>query len=109
MRIAYIADDGTQFDSEIDCLKYEFVLDFPHVKDIRMYTMRDEELTDVFSDVTYGKADKIVVPNENALKGLHKLADFYGFDAYYEISECGKWIWSEEAYIYVKEKSINED
>ena len=109
MRITYIADDGTQFDSEIDCLKHEFVVNFPHVKDIRMYTMSGEELTDVFSDVTYGKADKIIVPNDDALESLHELADFCDFDAYYKINECGEWIWSEEAYIYVKEKSINED
>ena len=100
MRVTYIADDGREFDDEFDCLDYEWKISHPCLKDVCLYDKHDKKLDNIFSEETYYIADRIIVPNENALKDLQELAIYTGFFCYEDIVECGEWIfdYSKEAF-----------
>ena len=41
MRTVYIADDGKEFDNEFDCEHYEWILNHPNLKYIKIYDLQD--------------------------------------------------------------------
>lgn len=93
MRIIYIADDGKEFDDEWNCKFYEWRMEHIHLNDIRFYEKNGRLLTSSpFSDLHYNKTETIIVPNEEALKDLHALAEYTGFCDYDSINEVGTWI-----------------
>ena len=69
MRILYIADDGKEFEDEFECEHYEWMLNHPNLKYIKIYDNRTGELfDDIMTDDAYNYGDKVVIPTEFALK-----------------------------------------
>lgn len=95
MRIIYIADDGTQFDNEVDCEDYEWKLDHPHLKDVRIYDKNGIEFTDVFSEDAYSHSAKVVVSTDDAAKDFQALAEYTGYCCYDQIKMAGEWRFDE--------------
>ena len=102
MRIVYIADDGKEFDDEFDCLDYEWKISHPYLKDVRLYDEYNKELGNIFSEETYGIVERIIVPNENALKDFQELAIRTGFCCYEDVDECGEWAFDNDKEAFVK-------
>lgn len=102
MRVVYIAYDGKEFDDEYECEHYEWELNHQYLKDVHFYDKNGNELEDKFSDDTYGKTEKIVVLNKDALKDLQELERRTGFLCYRNVVECGVWIFDHEKEIFIK-------
>ena len=94
MQIIYKANDGTLFDHEQDCLDYEWRQEHPEIEDLVLTTSTGEILSNIMSEYTYGSVYKIVVPDEHALAALHKLADYTGYENYFDIDAVGTWAWA---------------
>ena len=102
MKVIYIADDGKEFDDEFNCREYEWKLNHPHLKDVCFYDVNNEILSDITSEETYNITERIVVPNEKALKDLHELTYYAGFCCYESINDCGEWVFNMEKGRFVR-------
>ena len=102
MKVIYIADDGKEFDNEYDCESYEWKLNHAHLDEICFYDKNGNKLDDVYSEDTYNNSERIVVPNETAMKELQELAHYTGYCCYYDIIECGEWHFDDKVGTFVK-------
>ena len=103
MRTIYIADDGKEFDNEFDCEHYEWMLNHPNLKYIKIYDNRTGELfDDIMTDDAYNYGDKVVVPTESALKDLNDWATYSGYCYFHQITEVGTWVFNEDENVYEK-------
>lgn len=102
MKVIYIADDGKQFDDEFACEDYEWMLNNPHINDIIFYDKDSNELKEIFLEDTYLETEKVVVPNEEAVKALYEFTRRTGFCCYYDITEVGIWIFKEDEEGFVR-------
>ena len=102
MRIVYIADDGTHFDDEYECRDYEWMQRHRALNDVVIFDKDGNWLKDIFSEDTYSKAMKIVVPNRAASLAFIDLAQYTGFCTYEDINRAGIWVWDEEQVCFVK-------
>ena len=93
MRTVYIADDGKEFDDKFECEDYEWLLNNPYLKDIKMYDEDGVVLKDIFDEETYDYAMKIVVPTDEAAVALRDLGERNGWCAYADIKASGTWVW----------------
>lgn len=100
MRVIYIADDGTQFDDEYDCKDYEWRLNHPHIKEVRVFNKDGVELTDILSEDTYNHSARIVIDSHEALKDLRDLAGYTGYCAYEWIDKVGEWKFNENIELF---------
>ena len=96
MKIIYIADDGKQFNNEFDCEHYEWLLNHPNLKYIKIYDEKDELIEDVLSDDAYNYAQKIIVPTDLAAKELQDWAVYAGYCYFEHITTAGTWIYEEK-------------
>ena len=104
MKVVYVADDGTQFDDEYECLNYEWRAAHPHLKDVRVYDECGKLLEDLFSEDNYGSSDVVIIDSEEGALDFCDLACLCGFCNYYEnITGAGKWSWDYEKCRFVKE------
>lgn len=101
MKAIYISDDGKIFEDEWECKDYEWRLKHP-LTDIHFYDENNNELTDIFSEESYSKTEKVVVSNEKTLKELQEFADYIGFYCYYDIDECGEWVFDYKKEGFIK-------
>jgi len=101
MKIIYIADDGTQFDNEVDCTDYEWKLNHPNLKDIFIFDEDGNELKDIFEEDTYNNSMKIIVSTDEAVKDLQELAGYTGYCCYYNINKVGEWIFNKHDEMFV--------
>lgn len=95
--IKYIADDGKVFEDQYECIEYEMLEDNPYINDIKFFDENGNKLTfkstDDF-DSFFGNVYKIVIDNDDQVKSLKKLGDFYGWiDALESINEVGTWVY----------------
>lgn len=102
MKVIYIADDGKEFDDELACEDYEWKLNHPHFKDVHFYDEDGNELDDVFSEGTYNKTEKIVIPNNDALNDFQDFAEYTGFCCYDGVVDCGEWNFDNDTAEFVK-------
>lgn len=93
MKTIYIADDGTQFDDQWECLDYEWVLRHPLAKDIVLYNEDGEILNNLFDEETYEYVMKIVVPTDEAAYALRELGERNGWCSYSDVKTAGTWVW----------------
>lgn len=93
MRTVFIADDGTEFDDELDCKDYEFrkSLDLEGIELCDKYGTR----YDPYSERGYNKVVKIIVKTEEAVSVLNKIAKYTGFVLYEDVNSVGTWIFKE--------------
>lgn len=96
MRTIYIADNGKEFDDQFKCEDYEWLLNHPHLKNVKCYDKDGKQLEDIMEDDTYNYCYKIIVPTDEAVKELNDLADYAGFCFYLHITETGTWIYKED-------------
>ena len=73
MKIVYIANDGTQFNNEDDCIDYEWGLKNPEIYTINCFDWNGEKLVDIFRIHTYMYCHKIIIPTNKAAQQLSKL------------------------------------
>ena len=95
MRAIYIADDGKEFDDKFECEHYEWLLNHPHLKNIKCYDKDDNKLEDIMEEDTYNNCYKIMVSTDEAVKELGDLAHYTGYCEYSNITETGTWIYKE--------------
>ena len=101
MRTIYIADDGKEFDDEFECEHYEWMLNHPNLKYIKIYDNRTGELfDDIMTDDAYNYGDKVVIPTEFALKDLHDWATYSGYCYFHQITEVGTWLFNDNEKAY---------
>ena len=101
MKAIYISDDGKIFEDEWECMDYEWRLEHP-LTNIHFYDENNKELTDIFSEESYSKTEKVVVSSEKTLKELQEFANYTGFCCYYDIDECGEWVFDYKKETFVK-------
>lgn len=92
MKIIYVADDGTQFDNEFDCEDYEWKLNHPHLREVRVFGKDGNEFNNIFEEDTYNYSEIIIVPDDEAARNLQELADYTGYCYYSHITKAGEWI-----------------
>lgn len=108
MRTVYIADDGKEFDDEFECKHYEWILNHPNLKYIKIYDNRTGELFDnIMSDDAYQYGDIVIIPTEFALKDFRDLASYRGYCCFYQITEVGTWLFNENKSVYEKVGELN--
>ena len=95
MRTVYIADDGKEFDNEFECEHYEWMLNHPHLNDIKCYDKDGKLFEDIMADDTYEYCQMVVVPTDECAKELSDLADYTGYCYYEYITEAGTWVFEE--------------
>ena len=103
MRTVYIADDGKEFTDAFECEDYEWMQNHKDLRNVTFYSEDGTILTDIFSEDTYGSADKVLVPNNAAVKDLHEFGEYTGFCCYEDITEPGEWCWDENEMGYVRQ------
>lgn len=95
MKTIYIADDGKEFANKFECEHYEWILNHPHLKNIKCYDKNDNEFEDIMAEDTYNYCHKIIVPTDEVAKELNDLAKYTGYCYYSHITEAGTWIYEE--------------
>lgn len=101
MKVLYIADDGKKFENKFDCLEYEWKLNHPSLKDICFYDKDNNLLEDIFSDKIYQITEKVVVTNKDQLGDLFEFARYTGFCSYYDIIDCGEWVFNGNIFVKI--------
>lgn len=85
MRTVYIADDGTEFDNELDCESYEYEL---NVKNNTIIMFNEEgELLDSSNYMNIENCYYIKIKTNNDLEILQKIYEYTGFIVPNEIGE----------------------
>lgn len=102
MKIIYIAEDGKEFDDELECEHYEWLFNHPHINEIQCYGKGGVKLKDLLSEETYSLVMKIIVKSEEELKELHDLAIHTGFMCYRYITDIGTWVFDDKTEWFVK-------
>lgn len=103
MRVLFIADDGKEFDDEFECEHYEWMLNHPNLKYIKIYDGRTGKLfDDIMTEEAYCYGNKIEVPTELALKDLHDWAMYSGYCYFYHLTETGTWLFNDNKNVYEK-------
>ena len=90
----YKANDGTMFNDEDECLRYELE---QAVKNSRfvIYNADGEEINilDVGADDALSNAEYVTVESEESLAAYNNLCEFYG---YYAIESTGHWYYDHD-------------
>jgi len=99
----WIADDGTQFDDEIDCKRYELKqrLSQTTLQVINSETGIAYEGQSIITQKTYNECEAVIVKDDKALSDMKAIQDFTGF--YYEIDSIGKWRYDDDECKWIKE------
>lgn len=106
MKVIYIADDGTHFDNELECVTHEWFLTHRAINDIEFLDKNGNWLGDFLSEDTYNNVMKIVIPNRAAMHDFIDLAQYTGFCAYADIDSMGTWVWDDKRSQFVRETTV---
>lgn len=100
MRTIYIADDGAQFEDKWECEVYEFCQTLPDLDKIILVDDNGKILNSdsmlLFDEDTYTNTQVIIISSAEAVKSLHKIAEYTGFCEYKDITQPGFWRWGLE-------------
>lgn len=99
MKVIYRADDGREFEDEFECEDYEWKMKHPRINNIKAYDADGNELSNLFSEVTYGNAEKLIIPDEAAAKELRELGKYTGFTCYEWIDSAGTWVYDDSKFV----------
>lgn len=102
MRVVYIANDGKEFDDEIDCLTYEEYSSYDKLYDIEIFDADGYNLyieKNDWGEYAYNNSQTVVVHNEEELKELHRLADYTGWGEWEKITSPGIWEFTKFDYL----------
>ena len=101
MTVIYKANDGKEFNNEIDCINYECKV---KLGNSRFYDYNNNDITDkVFEEETYFKVNKIVVDNDVSAEAIRELGKDFGFCNYSDIISAGIWIWNYNTNLFEKQ------
>ena len=98
----YVADDGVLFYDEYECEAYEWKLNHPNLKDVHVFNKDGVEFEDIYSEDAYNYSEKIVVPNEEALRDLQELAHYTGYCCYEDIDKVGEWVFDKKRDTFIE-------
>lgn len=93
MRVEYIADDGTRFDNEWDCMAHEDMLNHPNLKFVS-WILEDGTICGLdrcFDEDVYLNCIRIIVPSDEAAADVRWLAKHCGYCDYEAITSMGVW------------------
>lgn len=88
----YMANDGSFFSNEDECIRYEMNLILADTT-LRVYK-GNKRLKDLLSDDTHNYCTRVVVPDQDALYDLDVVKDYTGY--YYGIDNVGTWKYNDE-------------
>lgn len=94
----YIADDGTRFEDEQDCIMYEEQLAYDEIKhDLIMF---DNQNTIIESPCEISDAEMVVIKTLHAFDCFLELCGTYGccMDG---INKCGLYKWDNNNYVWI--------
>lgn len=94
MRVEYIADDGTRFNTKNDCVKYE--------KQTNAFTLYDRECKEA---TTFDMAFYVFVRSTDAIAALRDLAKSQG-EVIDGVDDAGFFVWDELESEYRKIKDL---
>jgi len=97
----YKADDGTIFEDEFECGKYEFDC-FMKTINIIVLDKNGNRLNDIETDETYNKSYKVIISNEDDLNAILKIREFMG--TYLDIDSIGTWVYNDNIDKWICEK-----
>lgn len=94
MKVVYEAFDGTRFDDEDECVKYENGFTHSGVFDLDFYDKDGNKycITDMYDESVYNNAEKVAVHNEKELEDLAWLTAENGWCEFEQIDEVGDWV-----------------
>lgn len=98
METIYRANDGKEFKNYYECENYEWELENPDIKKVKIYDYKGNGIESIYSQESYDKADKVIIPDEYALKCFLIFANFMGFYSYKDIDSPGIWKWNGNNY-----------
>ncbi len=97
----YIADDGTEFDSSLECAEYEN-------RNVRFFNSNGSEVKFSSDDNFFADISKIIINDENQYKAFKETIEFY--DWYFdEIDQPGTWVWAHELDKFIRVDDILND
>ena len=97
----YVADDGTEFDNEFDCINYEFYQKSKLFNiNIKVYNGRKRIHGDIWTDDVYNTCTRVVIEDDYDLKFIKLIQDYCGF--YIDINSVGVWKWDSEKQCFKK-------
>lgn len=88
----YKSVDGKMFDDELECRQHELDI-LESISDLEIYGPHNKRLHVWYSEATYNKSVKIVIPSELAVEDLMQIQHFCGFycDIPANIESIGVW------------------
>lgn len=115
MRILYIADDGTEFNDEMDCEMYEMRQAHPHCNTIQYFDetgkpiIIGKDVKDAFDDNIYYQAWKVIIHNEDEFKDFCWLReDYCGWCEMEDITGPGIWTYVGDPFTRIKFVKVEE-
>lgn len=104
MRTVYIADDGTEFDDDFECEKYEYKCDFKNNNIIILD--REGEILDSSDDINFNFCHYIKV---KSFKDLDILQKIYEYNEFNVPNDIGEFYYDDESdYWYLIDDKIEE-
>lgn len=102
MQVIYRADDGREFEDAFECEHYEWKLKHPNIQNILAYDKDGKRLSNLYSEETYSKTEKLVIPSCAALRDLRALGKYTGFSCYEWIDNPGIWVFENDRFVPTK-------
>lgn len=103
MKIVYIADDGTEFDNELECNEYEHKCNMKNCG-IVMLDVNGEKLE--VTDENYEKCMYIKITNNKDLEIISQMS--YNIGSYSKPEEFGEFYWDDSDEWYLIDDKIEE-
>ena len=97
MRMVYIADDGTEFDNEIECNEYEHECNMKN-SEIIMLNSNGKKLE--ITDENYERCSYIKITNDKDLNIIKQMG--YNIGLYENPEEIGEFYWNYEDEYWIK-------
>lgn len=92
MRTVYVSDDGKEFKDKLECEHYEWLQRHPALqKYVHIWDGLGYPRSDILSEETYDRAQRVLILSDEALKDLQELSEYTGFCCYSQINELGTW------------------
>ena len=110
MREVFIADDGTEFDDEWDCMEYEWICEYgPELDKIKFFDCDNKQLVWNKDDEFYYSLNRVELETEEEFNALHELAKGCGWCALFEsITGPGIWVYSVSSAKYEPENTVDD-
>lgn len=104
----YIADDGTVFDTALECKEYETAFTNPEMKNVTFITSNHKEVEFSSHDDFFTDINKIIIHNQKEYDAFKTVTNFYGW-YFGEIDQPGTWVYLDKLDKFINVDELIED